>query len=151
MINQEILRPIQIHSSDKTLASIERFHITKLWHLGNIALLRVEIIGSPTCSVRYNEDHFSLQHFKAFLPLTTEDKVLTQNGRFFQTTSIREQKLNMKLTRRDFAKLLGVGGTALSIASMVSDAQAQTPEPKSIHTWLDSDKKQIYAYDLELR
>jgi hypothetical protein len=57
----------------------------------------------------------------------------------------------MKLTRRDFAKLLGVGGTALSIASLVSDAQAQTPEPKSIHTWLDSDKKQIYAYDLDVK
>lgn len=57
----------------------------------------------------------------------------------------------MNINRRDFTKLLLAGGTGLSIASLVTSVPAQTPEPRSIHTWLDSDKKQIFAYDIECK
>jgi hypothetical protein len=34
---------------------------------------------------------------------------------------------------------------------MISETAAQKPEPKSIHTWLDSDRKQINAYDIDVK
>jgi hypothetical protein len=57
----------------------------------------------------------------------------------------------MMMNRRVFTKLLGAGTAALATGWLISETAAQTPEPKSIHTWLDSDKKQIYAYDIDVK
>jgi hypothetical protein len=56
----------------------------------------------------------------------------------------------MTISRRNFISLLGLGGLALSGGLSTPQILAQKPEPKSIHTWLDSDKTQIYNYDIDV-
>jgi hypothetical protein len=58
----------------------------------------------------------------------------------------------MNISRRNFVGLLGLTGLALSGKGAGSNRIfAQNPEPKSIHTWLETDKTQIYAYDVDVR
>lgn len=56
----------------------------------------------------------------------------------------------MKITRRKF---LGsaIGGLAVLPAFRSIGKPFDSPEPKSIHTWLDSLESQIYAYDVDVK
>jgi hypothetical protein len=57
----------------------------------------------------------------------------------------------MKLSRRKFIGMLSLGGAAYSTGWWPKTTAAQKQEPKSIHTWLESDRTQIYNYDIDVK
>jgi hypothetical protein len=58
----------------------------------------------------------------------------------------------MKISRRNFINIFGVGSLAVVGNSLSGEIFPKTSEePKSIHTWLDSDKTQIYNYDIDIK
>ncbi|MDH3494221.1 MAG: twin-arginine translocation signal domain-containing protein [Acidobacteriota bacterium] len=55
------------------------------------------------------------------------------------------------ITRRNFLSLGAAGAASLLLGYKSGRAYSEGPEPKSIHTWLDSGKSQIYNYDVDFR